>query len=300
MKRSDLMSTFGSLENAFWSIVYSFKTICKDTSVESLKRNKTYLNKGKGETCFILGNGPSLKLETRLEELSQYTVFTVNQLYRSPIFKEVQPSYHVMIDPLFFSLDSKKSEEYDTLKRIRQLAANNNIKLILPIESYEYVKKFIGHEDNHIYIKGRYSFHEKYKLGFDMSKYLPAVNNVNLAAIMCAIYMGFEQIVLLGCDMTGLLDSYIKRSPNGNIENFSHVYDYTEEEKTRMHTVHTTTSNEAMLSGFATMFKDYRLIREYCSSHGIRISNASQKTALDTLPFSNLNTILDNLEAIKC
>ena len=96
--------------------------------------------------------------------------------------------------------------------------------------------------------------------------------------------------------MTGILDNYIKRSPTRKVETFSHVYDYTDVEKKRMQKVHAMYSNEYMLDGFYQTFRDYRILNEYCIKRNIRILNASQETALDMLPFANLNNILDELE----
>ena len=95
--------------------------------------------------------------------------------------------------------------------------------------------------------------------------------------------------------MTGWMDNYIRRGAE-NSEGFSHVYEYTEAEKRRMHKVHQTHDNELMLSGFATMFRDYRLIGNCCKCLSVELSNATQETALDNLAYSSLDVILDGLE----
>ena len=294
MNREKLQMYNDHMENKIWSIHLFKERVLHKPWVTILNKNLSYRNKYDGDTCFILGNGPSLKYETRLNELKNQTVFTVNQFYRSELFNQIEPNFHVMLDPLFFNLHEDNPSEYDTLKRIRNVAENKNIKMILPIEYYHYIDKTIGYPENHIYIKGRYRMCDNYNANIDMSGYIPAATNVVLTAIYCAIYMGFKRIVLLGSDMTGWTDSYIRRSPHLE-EKFSHIYEYTEAEKERMRKVHATHDNEGMLQGFATTFKDYRCIFEYCKKNGVELTNASQETALDSIPFSNLNDILDDL-----
>ena len=127
-----------------------------------------------------------------------------------------------------------------------------------------------------------------------MAGYLPASHHVVQTAIYCALGMGFKRIVILGCDMTGLLDNYVKRSPDKN-ETFSHVYEYTEAEKQRMQRVHAAHDNAFMLGGFYAMFQDFRVIAEQCREMGVEIYNASQTTAVDSLPYAKLDEILDEL-----
>lgn len=296
MNRNDIYMLLDSLENSLWNGKRILGDITKNKVNSLLKKNDIYRNCHQGETCFILGNGPSLKSETRLKELANYTVFSVNQFYRSELFDEVRPNYHVMIDPLFFSLNPDDPADNDTLSRIKKIAGNEDVKMIFPVDHYDYIKNTIGYSDNHIYVKARYRMHNNYKHGFNLTKYIPSSLNVVQTAIYCAIYMGFTQIVVLGCDMTGIMDNYIRRTPDMNCEKFSHIYEYTVEEKNRMKKVHASFDNEFMLNGFYTMFKDYKIIKNICDDMEIKIYNASQTTALDSLPYANLNDILDGLK----
>jgi hypothetical protein len=249
------------------------------------------------KVCFVLGNGPSLKAEIRLHELAQYTVFSVNQLYRSALYDVVNPHYHLLMDPLFFSLDEKKPEEADTLKRIRDIInTRKTTKFIFPVNHMNSVLKLFGSSDNYIFINCKYYFYEGFYKKIKLNRYMPANCNVVISAIEVAIALGYEKIILLGCDMTGILDSYIKRDYDNVTETFSHVYDYTSEEKERMQKVHESYSNEFMLTGFASMFRSYRLLYSYCKRRNIEILNATQRTALDAIPFCNLNEVLDSLE----
>ena len=295
MNRYDFQHCLDRCENTVWKGKLILDRLLRKKNAVTLAKNSVYKDKHKGQTCFILGNGPSLKLEERLGELKEHCVFSVNQLYRSPIFQEVAPQYHVMMDPLFFDLDPEDEAEADTLRRMQVVAEDAGIQMILPVDAYEFVEKNLGNACKHSYIKGRYRFFTGYRRGFDMAGYLPSSRNVVQTAIYCAIYMGFERIVLLGCDMTGLLDNYVKRSPEGNCEKFTHVYEYNEAEKQRMRRVHDEHDNESMLEGFYTMFKDFRVLTDQCEALGVELLNASKTTAIDNVPFADLNDILDEM-----
>lgn len=289
MKRKKLQEILISLENFYWDIRFAQQMICRDPMIKLLKSNEKYKNIYNNKTCFILGNGPSLKYEKHMDKLQDYTVFSVNQFYRSNLFKVVKPKYHVMVDPLFFNLHENDPDEAETLLKMREISSDPNIHMIFPVDFYKYIKKHIGNEDKHIYIKERYRVGETYNKGYDMSKFLPVACNVVLTAIYCAIFMGFKRIIILGCEMTGLLDNYIKRSLNSETEKFTHVYEYTEAERRRMQRVHSMHSNERMLLGFTTMFHDFRIVNNQCIKMDIKLLNASQETALDMIPFTTLD-----------
>ena len=296
MKRIVIQNILDGLENKIWDINYWLMSVNNLPQKRILLKNRKFRNKYKGQACFIVGNGPSLKLERNLQELAKYTVFTVNQMYRSELYNVLQPNFHVMIDPLFFQLDEKDPAEAETLNCIRKIVKTKSTQMIFPLEAYEYIKTNIGNPDEFLYIKNRMRLSENYSRSFEMEKYLPCTRNVVLSAIYCAISMGFQQITLLGCDMTGWTDNYIKRSPNLE-EKFSHIYEYTDNERVRMSRVHKAFSNEEMLTGFASMFRDFRIVSKWCEKNGIIFTNATQETALDCVPFSTLDDVLMHLSS---
>lgn len=295
LNREKLHIILEKTENVFWGaqkLVWNIKN--KDEKA-LLDKNEELKDVHYGELCFILGNGPSLKDETRLEELANYQVFTVNQFYRSELFNIVKPNYHVMIDPIFFKLDDSNPNECDTLSRMKKVSEDTSLHMILSVDFYSYINRHLSRADSHYYVKNRYKMTENYKKEIDMSSYLPASYNVIQTAIYCAIYMGFKKIVLLGCDMTGILDNYVKYSTDGDTEHFSHVYEYTAEEKKRMQKVHAEHSNECMLLGFYNMFRDFRLINEICKKKNIQIYNATGNTALDMIEHVCLDDVLNKM-----
>ena len=151
MNRESIKILFAKMENRIWAIDNFLKSLL-GSSLSDLRKNKKYNNSDSG-ICFILGTGPSLKMETRIAELKKYPTFTVNQFYRSELFDAVKPRYHVMIDPLFFNLDPEKPEDADTLNRIIEVAKRDDITMIFPIDAKKYINKYIGSTDNCVYVK---------------------------------------------------------------------------------------------------------------------------------------------------
>lgn len=301
MSRRDMIyRNLDIIENILWDVVFQVKMVKDKNYRDTMYHNKIFNNKYKGEACFILGNGPSLKEEQNLEFLKNHYVFTVNQLYRSEIFNIVQPNFHLMVDPLFFSLRENEPSENDTLQRIKNLSSYENLTLILPYTSKQFIENnHIGNKTN-IYIESRYRSYDGFKRKIRMDKYMPQVQTVVHAAIYCAIYMGFSKIYLLGCDMTGILENYVKSTKDQDNEKFIHVYGYNEQEKERIRKVHQMNDNEIMLKSYATMFSVFRNIHDYCDRNGIQIYNITQGGALDNLPKLSLDEVLSELgEDIK-
>lgn len=293
-KRNKIFDLVYKTENIMWTFNNWLEYICKTERHKVLSQNDELKNKHYDQTCFILGNGPSLKLETRLNELSDKMVFTVNQMYRSDIFDIVCPQYHVMMDPLFFTLNADDPVEKDTLDRMMKLN-DRNIKFILP---YAYKKsieemKFAVSKDYYMY--NRMSVHSGYDKEINLTKYTPVIQNVIQAAIYSAIYMGFKRIVLLGVDMTDIMNYYIRRKPTDEVVD-SHVYNYSPEERERMKKVHNLYDNTETFALFSNMFRIYKWINEYSEKHGIKILNASRETALDCFSYTILSSELDIIE----
>src|SRR3989338_478971 len=63
----------------------------------TLKKNHVLINSKKGETCFILGNGPSLNNQN-LTLLANKETFVMNNFWRHPQYKIIRPKYLIAGD----------------------------------------------------------------------------------------------------------------------------------------------------------------------------------------------------------
>lgn len=142
--------------------------------------------------CFILGTGPSLGALTQeeLQYINAHTVFGVNSLYKSAVGRAVSPDYYVLIDNLYWT------EFSEAFSEVRAVYANDPPVFITDVRAREFS---VGPgEKKPLFIHAKkYPFE---RMDSDLARNVFAPMNVVSNAIISAIYMGFEEVFLLGCD----------------------------------------------------------------------------------------------------
>ena len=188
------------IKNAVTNLKYALH------SVPELKENSKFQNKYKGKRCFIVGNGPSLKMQD-LSLLENEYVFTVNQAIRNENFVKMKSNFHFWADANFFIIDENKPEDMELLGTMKSVSqGNENIEVFFPIEQKDFVKKFgLDKSLNVNYFSSALCMTEKYRKKIDFTKAIPMYGTVVQWCIIAAIYMGFSEIYLLGCDNTSLM-----------------------------------------------------------------------------------------------
>lgn len=193
MSKFDIKDTIDSIiyraYNAVSDAIYSFDF----SSKKILKNNIKFKGIHEGKRCFILGTGPSLNAlkDDELDALRDEIVFGVNSLYKSKITSAIRPKYYALMDNLYWEqwshTFSEVSEMYKdkppifiTDLRARHLVeAQSTESLAIYIHSKKYPTNKMSEEiDGNIY----------------------AAMNVISYSILTAIYMGFKEIYLMGCD----------------------------------------------------------------------------------------------------
>ncbi|MBE9507210.1 MAG: DUF115 domain-containing protein [Chloroflexi bacterium] len=145
----------------------------------NIRRLRALQDRHRGERCFVIGNGPSLK-QTDLSLLENEITFGMNRIYL--LFDELgfATSYYVSINKLV----------------IKQCAHEIVEKVPCP--------KFIGwHTCDLIDFLPDMMFlyhHGSPRFSTDITKGLWDGATVTYAAIQVAYYMGFEQVILIGVD----------------------------------------------------------------------------------------------------
>lgn len=157
-----------------------------------VKQNRSFASTHSGR-CFILGTGPSLVALTQeeLQHINAHTVFGVNSLYKSAVGRAVLPDYYVLIDNLYWT------EWSGTFSEVRASYANRPPIFITDVRAREFAAADPG-EKKPLFIHAK-----KYpaeRMDSDLARNVYAPMNVVSNAILSAIYMGFEEVFLLGCD----------------------------------------------------------------------------------------------------
>ena len=169
--------------------------------------------------------------------------------------------------------------------------------VFFPIEQKNFCLKN-GLEDvlNISYFSSRTRFYDDYKGKIDFSNVVPTFGTVVQLSISMAIYMGFSEIYLLGCDNTGLMVTIKSALKCNDEEDYS--YQITANEKKRMESLLQRNSLEAYTKSYLNTLYDYRRLKEYCDKKGIRLVNCSSQTVIDSLPREDIKNILNAGEQV--
>lgn len=282
-KISDVL--FG-IKNAVTNLKYAFH------SEPELKENKKFENKYKGKRCFIVGNGPSLKMQD-LSLLENEYVFTVNQAIRNENFVKMKSNFHFWADANFFIIDENKPEDMELLGTMKSVnKGNENIEVFFPLEQKDFVKKFeLDKSLNVNYFSSALCMTEKYRKKIDFTKAIPMYGTVVQWCIIAAIYMGFSEIYLLGCDNTSLMVT-LKSALNVNDDD-DYAYHISENEKKRMENLIDRNGLESYTEAYLGTLKDYRIIYGYCRRNNISLVNCSAQTVIDSVPREKFEDVID-------
>ena len=159
-----------------------------------LERNQAFKDKHKGQRCFVIGNGPSLKTQD-ISPLANEITFVMSGFWKHPVVEKWQPTYYCFADTLFFDGSEPMREFFRSLKsRIRDskffvpLHAMKAIEeyVLLPLEQTHYVA-FCGKLDD-------------IKTDINLAGCVPSPGSVSSLCIMAAMYMGCSPIYLMGLD----------------------------------------------------------------------------------------------------
>lgn len=146
----------------------------------SRRRMQELYNVHKGERCFIIGNGPSLK-DTDLSRLKNEFTFGMNRIYL--LFPELDftTTYFVSINDLV----------------VEQCAVEIAALPIPKFIAWHANQYFRGFPEDMIFL---YTTYTGPGFAYDMTRRIWEGATVTNVALQLAFYMGFEQVILIGVD----------------------------------------------------------------------------------------------------
>lgn len=276
------MSVINFIDNYRQDIQFYLNWLIKRDLRKEMIRTKSLMNIHKGQRCFILGNGPSLKHHD-LEKLKDEFVFTVNFMMKSDYFKILNPSYHLFFDPVVFGLSQEKEEDKEKIALIAgTLESNSEMIYIIPYRRRaNFIKLFPNHKFRFIYNSKIYT--PLLKKSSSLHRNTPVFQNVVVYAINSAIYMGFKEIYLLGVDMTGFLEHF---EHNIIHDHWGHFYSKSDEEKAKVLEilVENNIDNEFYLKTYGKTFEHLKMMQNNAIEKKVKLFNASKHGALDFIP----------------
>lgn len=216
---------------------------------------RSYKNIHDGERCFIIATGPSLTIAD-LEKLYNEYTFSMNSI--SKIFDDTdwRPTYYVIQD--FKVFDKLKNDK--SFQSLENKFAADFLFSEHKINKDDFIKFPLDHLD-HMDIKK-----QSMPLKFSDDAYVCVFDGytVTYSAIQLAVYMGFKEIYLLGCDCDYSGDK-------------QHFADYG---------IKVTSNPENR------MLTAYKFAKEYADTHGLKIYNATRGGKLEVFERVNLDEVL--------
>lgn len=158
----------------------------------------SFYNIHKGKRCFIVCNGPSLTAKD-LDMISSEYSFASNRIYNMFPYTKWRPTYYCEADPFVSKIIEKKDID---------AVLNGGSTCFLNLRCCDDYPEGTKENDNvyFYYIKPVLGIDsiksEKSSINFssDFSKYAYSGTTITYEMIQLALYMGFTELYLIGCD----------------------------------------------------------------------------------------------------
>lgn len=217
-------------------------------------------NRHLNDRCFIVATGPSLTFED-LSLLKNEICFGMNSICKILDKTDWRPTYFGIQDALVYEKLEKEIKE--NIKC--DVFVGANLK-----EDFDIPDKYIVFPFNHLYHLAEIDIDKYYSL-FSDNCYAMIYDgySITYSLIQIAVYMGFKEIYLLGCDC-----NYPSNKQNHFVESgFVDKYAYKNYDK--------------MITG-------YKAAKKYADAHNIKIINCTRGGMLEVFPRMKLEDVLRN------
>jgi N-acetylneuraminate synthase len=235
-----------------------------------LAENQKLYNRHQGERCFILATGPSINSQS-LRQLANETCISVSNFFVHPDYAAIRPRYHC-VAPYHPPITEEAWQTW--VSEMDQQTGDAELFFGMQDRTRNSTGgRFADRHVYHLLFGGPLNQLEAH--GVDLTRAVPSPQSVTVMALYAAMYMGFKQIVLLGCDHDWILHLNVSR----------HFY------KEDRHALNRTGYNEwfgARLDDYCrdyvTLWSQYRALAKVAGERGVRIVNATPGGLLDLFP----------------
>jgi len=242
-----------------------------------LARNRIFRDRHKGERCFIIGNGPSLRTQN-LSPLASELTFVTNAFWKNPFVKKWQPTYYFFADDLYFDGSEPTRIFFYNLRSVVHAST-----FFLPIFGKHVVRGMSLLPPNITYYV---AFHGSLSDGLshlpDFTGIVPGAQSVSEFAIMAAMYMGCSPIYLLGLDHDWLSHRDMDR----------HFYEGATVDHARAEQNLGKESYKVQMEAVLKLWYGYESILRVAETAGIRIVNATKGGFLDVFEREDYDSLI--------
>lgn len=238
------------------------------------ERNCIFHNCHQGDRCFILACGPSIKHQN-IRLLKHETCIAVNNFFVHNDYAYIQPAYHCLADVT--NWHTRTVDEQSALKWFRVLGDHlKQTALFASIGDRMFLERYdlLRHKTlYYLHLGGNWN--NFIDTGIDLTRVLPGVRSVSVLALELAIYMGFQQIYLLGCDHDWIEHHATRQHFYAQNEDVKDEYSRTTSEFQSL---------EELFQYYVHLWHEYQCLREYAEKRNVQIYNATAGGILDVFP----------------
>lgn len=251
-----------------------YKEKDREVSVPILSKNNQLYSRKNSNRCFVIGNAPSLN-SLDLNKILKEDKIMVNSFYKKAELLDLKPNFWVLADPIFWL------NEEELLYPILNVLDNSLVdtQLFIKDEALLLLERDIYHKDN-VYFYNMNDSSDTINDDIDLTRAVPQfAQNVISPALMLAIYLKYEEIILIGCDHTWW--GYSKEEIEQGI---IHPHIYSKSERDKVHHVDFFQSHgyEGVQETIERQKYEYMELDRVARRKGIKIINATNGGYLET------------------
>ncbi|WP_036931383.1 6-hydroxymethylpterin diphosphokinase MptE-like protein [Proteocatella sphenisci] len=246
----------------FFNIIFRLKAFLRKYNISSneYRQLENFKNKHKGERCFIICTGPSLTISD-LEKLKDEYTISMNSICLALDNTEWRPTYYGIQDEGVYSKVESKLKELG----LSRVFVSDNIA-----KKFNVNKEWTKYPLNKYYNAFEYRFRNRYFVKFsnDCKDVVYDGFSVTFSMIQLAIYLGFNEIYLLGCD-----------------NNYSN-------DMSKQHFVESGHYDSRYKTAGDRMTVGYEAAKKYADKNGIKIMNATRGGSLEVFKRVSFDVII--------
>ena len=247
-------------------------------------RIEKFKNKYSGERCFLVGNGPSLA-RTPLGLLKEEYTFGLNKIADIYPTTQWRPSFYVNVaNGVLFPIFAEAARV--AIKNTVSFICTDNLPVLFGTSKMQVPgtgQADVCRVPANVYpVKVTFKHHvpqiDPNVWSYDIAKSVSKDGSSMFAAMQIAVYMGFNPLILIGCDLGHkAFDWDEDKDPNHFTEDYWEKLTYPTGAPYRFTAKHAEEANAYLLTGHATA-------QEVCSQLGIEIYNATIGGELEMFP----------------
>lgn len=235
-----------------------------------------------GKRCFIIGGGPSLKIED-LEKLDADYSFSCNCIYALYDQTRWRPSFYCAIDSVFCKV---MMSDKSNMKKVTDGCQMAFTSIIGEGIQYRNDPDFA----NVYYMKTL--FENPVNFSADCSEQIYVMGTVTYEMLQLAVYMGFKEIYLLGIDCNYAVERHEDGSVTRN-DIRDHIQEIEEEGERFFWQAVNDRYGEKCLADIDAQLAAYQKAKEYADMHDVKIYNATRGGKLEVFPRVDFDTLFE-------